>query len=46
MKQHPRREAVCEAIIAAAAQAGIPRVDDLNAIDTPGFGYQPRTIWR
>lgn len=44
--QHPRREAVCEAMIAAAAQAGIPRVDDLNAIDTPGFGYQPRTIWR
>lgn len=43
---HPRREPVCEAMIAAASQYGIPAVEDLNAIDGPGFGYQPRTIWR
>jgi len=43
---HARREPVCEAMIAAAAQAGIPTVQDLNAINGPGFGYQPRTIWK
>lgn len=43
---HRRREPVCEAMIGAAAELGIPTAEDLNAIDGPGFGYQPRTIWR
>ncbi|MDB5583870.1 MAG: hypothetical protein JWR80_9046 [Bradyrhizobium sp.] len=44
--QHPSRQPICEAMIAAAAQMGLPIVEDLNAIDGIGFGYQPRTIWR
>ena len=34
-----------EAFLRAAAQAGAPRVEDLNAAPDGGFGYQPRTIW-
>lgn len=43
--QHPKRQKVCEAMIAAAGELGVPRAEDLNAIDGSGFGYQPRTIW-
>jgi choline dehydrogenase-like flavoprotein len=42
---HPTRQPVCEAMIAAAAEMGVPTAEDLNAIDGQGFGYQPRTIW-
>jgi choline dehydrogenase len=38
-----------EAILAAAEQAGLPRVDDVNdvnAVSQGGIGYQPRTIHR
>lgn len=41
---HPRRQELCEAMIASAATMGLPIVDDLNALDDEGFGYQPRTI--
>ncbi|HET6972215.1 MAG TPA: GMC family oxidoreductase N-terminal domain-containing protein [Phenylobacterium sp.] len=41
---HPRRQELCEAMIASAAAMGLPIVDDLNALDDEGFGYQPRTI--
>lgn len=43
---HPTRPPLCEAMIAAAGAMGVPRAEDLNAIDGTGFGYQPRTIWR
>jgi choline dehydrogenase-like flavoprotein len=43
---HPSRAPILEAMIDSAAALGVPRADDLNAIDGPGFGYQPRTIWR
>jgi choline dehydrogenase len=43
---HPDRQPLCQAMIAAAAEIGLPVVDDLNTLDAPGFGYQPRTIWR
>jgi choline dehydrogenase len=42
----PQGEPLCEAILAAAAQAGTPRVQDVNDAPDGGFGYQPRTIWR
>ncbi|WP_409574756.1 GMC family oxidoreductase [Sphingopyxis sp. PET50] len=35
-----------EAMIAAAAQMGVPTVEDLNSLDSSGFGYQPRNIWK
>jgi choline dehydrogenase len=38
--------ALCEAVIEAAGQAGVPRVEDLNSALDGGIGYQPRTIWR
>jgi choline dehydrogenase-like flavoprotein len=41
---HPRRQELCEAMIGAAAEMGLPVVDDLNTLDSEGFGYQPRTI--
>lgn len=43
---HPGRQALCEAALAAAQSLGLPRVEDLNAIDDVGIGYQPRTIHR
>jgi len=43
---HPVRQPLCEAMLNGAAGLGLPRVDDLNAIDDVGIGYQPRTIWR
>jgi choline dehydrogenase len=46
VSMHPAGHPLCEAIIAAAGQAGVPRVDDLNAALDGGIGYQPRTIWR
>ena len=43
---HPEKLPVLEAMIAAARQLNIPTVEDLNAIDGSGFGYQPRNIWK
>jgi choline dehydrogenase len=43
---HPHRQPLCEAMTAAAGELGLPVVEDLNALDAPGFGYQPRTIFR
>lgn len=43
---HPHRAPILEAMIDTAGALGVPRAEDLNAIDAPGFGYQPRTIWR
>ena len=46
---HPTRYPLCDAVIAAAAQAGTPHVEDINDLDSVasgGFGYQPRTVWR
>lgn len=42
----PREDAICEAILDAAAAAGTPRVADINDAPDGGFGYQPRTIWK
>ncbi|PUA18573.1 GMC family oxidoreductase [Glaciimonas sp. PCH181] len=43
---HPAGDPLCEAVIAAAGEAGLPHVADLNASLQGGIGYQPRTIWR
>jgi choline dehydrogenase-like flavoprotein len=42
----PRVNPLCEAILDAAAEAGTPRVEDVNDAPAGGFGYQPRNIWR
>ncbi|TDV72645.1 GMC family oxidoreductase [Pseudomonas sp. LP_7_YM] len=45
---HPANDELCDAVIAAAGQAGIPRVADTNDVDAVGhggFGYQPQTTW-
>lgn len=43
--QQPCSE-ICEAILAAAEQAGTPRVPIANDAPDGGFGYQTRNIWR
>ncbi|MGD9541039.1 MAG: GMC family oxidoreductase, partial [Methylocystis sp.] len=43
---HEKGNEICEAILAAAEQAGTPRVDDINDAYEGGFGYQIRNIWR
>jgi choline dehydrogenase len=45
VSMHPAGHPLCEAVIAAAGEAGVPRVDDINAALDGGIGYQPRTIW-
>lgn len=45
-KPHSGTERICEAILAAAEQAGTPRALDINNAYDGGFGYQPRNIWR
>ena len=42
----PSGNVLCEAMLQAAEQAGIPRVDDTNMAWDGGFGYQPRNIYR
>lgn len=46
VSMHPSGDPLCEAIIAAAEQTGVPRVSDINAAPEASIGYQPRTIWR
>jgi choline dehydrogenase-like flavoprotein len=41
---HPSGHPLYEAILNAGVQAGVPRVDDVNAATQGGLGYQPRTI--
>ncbi|MBW8814225.1 MAG: GMC family oxidoreductase N-terminal domain-containing protein [Caulobacterales bacterium] len=43
---HPPGQPLCEAMIAAAREIGLPVTEDLNTLDAPGFGYQPRTIFK
>jgi choline dehydrogenase len=46
---HPTQHPLCDAVIAAAEQAGTPHVEDINdlpSVASGGFGYQPRTVWR
>lgn len=43
---HSPANALCEAILEAAEDAGTPRVDDINQSHDGGFGYQPRNIGR
>ena len=46
ISMHPERHPLCEAVLGAAQEAGIPRVQDLNAAPDGGMGYQPRTIYQ
>ena len=41
----PEGNILCEAILDAAEQAGIPRVEDTNLAWDGGFGYQPGNIY-
>lgn len=41
---HPKGNVLCESLLDAAAQAGVPRVEDTNLAWDGGFGYQPRNI--
>ncbi|OGB06236.1 MAG: oxidoreductase [Burkholderiales bacterium RIFCSPHIGHO2_12_FULL_69_20] len=41
---HPNDNPLYEAILNAGVQAGVPRVEDVNAALQGGLGYQPRTI--
>jgi choline dehydrogenase len=43
---HACRQELCEAMLEAAGELGLPIVRDLNTLDSDGFGYQPRTIFR
>jgi choline dehydrogenase len=43
---HPPGQPLCEAMIAAAGELGLPITPDLNSLDDQGFGYQPRSISR
>ncbi|WP_296254237.1 MULTISPECIES: GMC family oxidoreductase [unclassified Pseudomonas] len=45
---HPANDELCDAVIAAAGQAGTAPVADTNDVDAVsqgGFGYQPQTTW-
>jgi choline dehydrogenase-like flavoprotein len=42
----PETIPICEALIAAGAEAGLPRRDDLNETADEGVGYLPSTIGR
>ena len=46
---HPSGDPLCEAVLAAAVQAGTPRISDVNDIKTVadgGMGYQTVTTYR
>ena len=40
----PGRQALCDAVIAAGVELGLPQRDDLNRLDNEGIGYYARTI--
>lgn len=41
---HPERPRLCESVIEAAGEVGVPRKQDINEGDAEGIGYYPRTI--
>jgi len=46
---HPSGDALCDAIISAAADIGVPSVEDTNHVESVthgGFGYQPQNTWK
>jgi choline dehydrogenase len=46
---HPKGDQLCEAILTAAEEMGIKRVEDVNglaAVREGGMGYQPSTRWK
>jgi choline dehydrogenase-like flavoprotein len=44
ISMHPRDNPLYEAVLQAGEQAGVARVEDVNAAPQGGLGYQPRTI--
>ena len=49
IQTHAAGDPLCEAILAAGEQMGVPRVADVNgpdAVRDGGFGYQPSTRWK
>jgi choline dehydrogenase-like flavoprotein len=45
---HPSGNPLCEAVLDAAGEIGVPRSDDMNDVDTVrdgGLGYQPTTTY-
>ncbi len=40
----PGRHALCDAVIAAGVEMGLPHREDLNRLDNEGIGYYARTI--
>jgi choline dehydrogenase-like flavoprotein len=46
---HPSGSPLCEAVLSAAEQSGVPRVADMNDVanvSEGGMSYQPTTTWR
>jgi choline dehydrogenase-like flavoprotein len=43
---HSLGQELCDAFIASAGRAGVPVVEDLNAVEGEAAGYNPRNIWR
>lgn len=43
---HPAGDPLCDAMIEAGHQMGLPKTDDINSLKSSGIGYQARTIWR
>ena len=46
---HPKNSKgheLCEAVLAACEEAGLPYVEDTNAAPDGGMGYQARNIWK
>ncbi|MFZ4603684.1 MAG: GMC family oxidoreductase [Caulobacterales bacterium] len=43
---HPRPTPLCDAVLSAAADLGVPIKDDLNTLDQEGVGYHQRSIWK
>lgn len=37
---------LCEAVLSACEEAGLPRVEDTNEAPDGGIGYQARNVWR
>lgn len=42
----PYRQELCDAFLAAARRAGLPTVEDINAVTDEAAAYNPRNIWR
>lgn len=49
ISMHPSGNPLCEAVLDAAGEIGVPRTADMNDVDTVrdgGLGYQPTTTYR